>query len=631
MKIRVTKRCLCLVLAGTLFLTVLSGCGNTTKAGLNTADVSAAQVPTPEESPKPLPTPVPTPAPPTPRLSAKQQSSIAMLNYLTVLVQEIRDARNNRVYLESAYSELINNTEPSIVDEQTLQEYESLLSEIDSYRLNALKRERLQYIYQQNCAHAIRASLRGPSGSTKLGASSGDLLPTVAVLLGQMALNSYTSYSAYTKELEEQYLQAQQELDDAEEENLHRSRAGMFSYMVRVAREQRLPAGYTLNEEAVADFVEWRNNDNPASRIRWLEAHKETYAHFGEYWLALADAYYECGRYESCLEAIGVYESLDNSIFRMDHRLAQTLPKMISAARETLSGAACVAEMDRLAGLLVRNTGCKDWALRCFAAQTYRELYEKTASEAYLRTAFDLIFDNVNELVPEQHKLNSRYLAAVAEVPVDKNAAKEEQKAVKAYNAALRKERKTALPPVYEPLLLNCELLTVLADELELDEAARREIDAILHPNGRTLFLGVPLDEKFTFSPHETAELTEAEVSYESGMTGTQQLKLPAAYLEEGCEVSAVIRQGETETPLGPWEVAEVNRGKTQELSQFTATLTCKPAEKLTFREGDMVEVTVFLPGCSGEEPSASDALVFLFTAEKADSLLPGLTFRRLF
>lgn len=60
-------------------------------------------------------------------LTQKQRNSINMLNYLTVLVQEINNSPNSRLFLEAAYSELINNTEPSIVDDLTLDEYEKYL------------------------------------------------------------------------------------------------------------------------------------------------------------------------------------------------------------------------------------------------------------------------------------------------------------------------------------------------------------------------------------------------------------------------------------------------------------------------------------------------------------------------
>ena len=43
------------------------------------------------------------------------------------------------------------------------------------------------------------------------------------------------------------------------------------------------------------------------------------------------------------------------------------------------------------------------------------------------------------------------------------HAKKQEQKRIDEYNKALKKTRETELPPLYEPLALNCELMFALA------------------------------------------------------------------------------------------------------------------------------------------------------------------------
>lgn len=52
-------------------------------------------------------------------LNEAQKNSIAMLNYLAVLSQEINDSKNSRMFLEEAYASLINNTNPGKVNELT--------------------------------------------------------------------------------------------------------------------------------------------------------------------------------------------------------------------------------------------------------------------------------------------------------------------------------------------------------------------------------------------------------------------------------------------------------------------------------------------------------------------------------
>lgn len=46
----------------------------------------------------------------TEHLTDTQHNSINMLNYLTVLTQEINSSKNSKLYLEQAYSSIVNNT-----------------------------------------------------------------------------------------------------------------------------------------------------------------------------------------------------------------------------------------------------------------------------------------------------------------------------------------------------------------------------------------------------------------------------------------------------------------------------------------------------------------------------------------
>ena len=60
-------------------------------------------------------------------LDPTQRNSISMLNHLAVLTQEINASQNSRLYLEEAYSSLINNTYPNAVDNRTLSQLTNIL------------------------------------------------------------------------------------------------------------------------------------------------------------------------------------------------------------------------------------------------------------------------------------------------------------------------------------------------------------------------------------------------------------------------------------------------------------------------------------------------------------------------
>ena len=168
-------------------------------------------------------------------LTAEQKNSIAMLNYLATLAQEINASRNSRMFLEEAYAALINNTNPQEVNEITESHLASLLDLIEKYRVIAVKRERLEYIYNQNKAKAIREAIPNPV-SVLSAASSLDVKRLVASI-AYMAIDSVSSYNAYNDELDQSFLQDGWALDDEEANALHESRKNAFLFMIEIVRD----------------------------------------------------------------------------------------------------------------------------------------------------------------------------------------------------------------------------------------------------------------------------------------------------------------------------------------------------------------------------------------------------------
>ncbi len=138
-------------------------------------------------------------------LNEEQKNSVAMLNYLATLSQEINASKNSRMFLEEAYASLINNTNPEKVNELTESHMSSLLDIIEKYRLINVKRERLQYIYDQNKAMAIKEAV--PNPVAVLSAASSLDLKRLAGSVIYMAVDSYSSYKSYNNELDNEFLQ----------------------------------------------------------------------------------------------------------------------------------------------------------------------------------------------------------------------------------------------------------------------------------------------------------------------------------------------------------------------------------------------------------------------------------------
>lgn len=428
-------------------------------------------------------------------LTTTQRNSINMLNYITVLTQAINESSGSRVYLESAQSSLLNNIYPNAVDTKTQSQINNLWRTIDGYRMIAVKRDRLEYIYEQNTAQALRQAIPNPLGLLSA-VQSGSLLKSAVSVL-YMAVDAKTSYDAASTQVDLQHLQNGWELEDAEATELSNSQLNLLNYMLDMVRDNDFPGEYALTTDAVTDFVKWSNETNLTRKINWLETNEETYCEFRTYWLELARSYYLNNQYRNCLSAIEKYEEVATRIFRKDNDYAEIIPMAIVAAKSTMSKARYVDFAEKYVAILLKNCADDDWLLRYFAAQIYVDLYGITSERDYFSEAYDIAYDNVNELVDVQIALNDAYLADIEEIKADKDSSKREKQEIKEYNKYLKDKRSTELPPVNEAFYLNCDLLFALADELNVSNIRKNDIDDTIHEDGAPIFLTEALDNRF--------------------------------------------------------------------------------------------------------------------------------------
>lgn len=524
-------------------------------------------------------------------LTDSQLNSLAMLNYLATLTQEINSKKNSRMFLEEAYASLINNTSPDKVNDLTQSHLASLLDNIEKYRMVVVKRDRLQYIYEQNKAKALKESMPNPIGL--LSAVSSLDLKRIAASAIYMAVDSYSSYKAYNAEMDLQYMKDGWELDDEESAVLHDSRKRAFMYMVDTYQDEKLKGNYALNEKSVENFVKYQNNENNYEKLQFFESEKSTYEAFGLYWLELAKCYYESEDYENCLSAMNTYESLQTGIFRKDYYLSRAIPNAIVAASKTYDTDKYISEAKRYLEILENNTERSDWSLRYFAAQIYIDLYSKTKDAAFIDKAYNLALNNVTELVAEQRKQNSTYLADVVEVKeitVDKeNAndkekenAKSENKKIKEYNKALKENRKTELSPVYEPLTLNLDLLFALAEERNVSSTDKNKIEGILRNNG-CLFLSKQLENTYSFNIKKEQIVSRFD---------KDELILPADYLSNNSKISVRIEHDGKTEKYDDWTISEVKR-PSNKIEEFTATYKSKLIKDYSWNPNTVVYIDV--------------------------------------
>lgn len=517
-----------------------------------------------------------------------QRNSIAMLNYLAVLTQEINTSRNSRLFLEDAYSSLINNTSPDAVDEATRQQLTGILDTLYNYRMTDVKRARIEQERESILARSIQAAIPENKRMKQLSnASAGNdpfmFVSTLAIIVAQ----SVSSYDAAASESELEYLRDGWALEDDEAAALHESRKGMFNYMLTIVNENHLPGELALSERAVEEFVEWKHNGNAYQRIRFLESNRETYQALGDYWLTLAASYSEIGDYPKCLDAVASYEALDVRIFRRDHDFAAVLPLAIAAAGQLYEGEEYARLAEHFAAKIVANTGSEDWALRYCAANVYAALYAQTGERRFLRCAYDVTLDNVNTMVNFQRDMNANYLAEIEEVKVPDGATRAQKKEIKNYNKQLKKDRKLELPPVYDPLTLNCDLLFALAQELDIPEAERQAIDGILHGNGEPLFLVPSIDALYYF------DAPEGTGAFTLEFTG-DELTLPAMLVTDDAQIDVYVLEPDSEQLLlNDWELKSVEREDDEPLESWVAHYKSPTARKHDYADTAKIMISI--------------------------------------
>lgn len=516
-------------------------------------------------------------------LTDTQRNSMNMLNYLTVLTKEIASSKNSKLYLEEAYSSIVTNMLPEAVDDRTLGELGALLDTLENYRMAAVKRERLEYMYEQNKSQALRDAVPNPLGLLSTVESFN--LASLVASVSYMAVDSITSYQTSSAQADLEYLQDGWALDDEEAETLHNQRSDMFEYMVRTVNENQLPGKLSLTEDTVDSFVSWENNPNVVSRIRFFESNESTYKAFGGYWLALSESYYENGDYKKCLSAIEEYENLKINIFRKDYDYAEVLPLAIVSAENVLSTSEYVLFAEEYIEKIITNTEIAQWSLRYFAAQTYVDLYAKTNNDRYLEEAYNIVLDNVNSLILKQQDMNETFLNEIVEIEAADGISLKQKEEIEDYNEMIEKQRETELAPVYGPLELNCDLLFSLAEQIGISEDEKEQIMQIMHKNEEPLFLVEAIDNLYKFEADKIDE-TQIEIEF-SG----DELTVPVKYVSDNTKIQVVIKKDGTTKVIEDWIVDEVIRKDS--LDTFKAVYTSETASDYEYTDNMQISIEI--------------------------------------
>lgn len=526
-------------------------------------------------------------------LTQKQKNSISMLNYLAITAEEIFVSKNNRIMLDEVYSSLISNTNPDKIDETTQGHINNLLDVIKNYRMITIKRERLEYLYNQDKASTIRSAVPNPLSILAV-VNSFDWKKLVASV-AYTAVDSYNNYKNKNADIDQKFLTDGWELDDKETENIQKNRERAFNYMIDIVREYQLPGELSLSEKAVKEFAQLCSEDNVHQKLQFLESEENTYKTLGNYWLERADCYYEIGNYQNCINCINQYNSLSTGIFRKDYNYAKILPKVIHAAQEIYNGGEYVSILEKYTDDIIKNTENSDWSARYFVAQVYLDLYSRTNDKAYLKKTYDIALNNINHLVDKQIELNETFLNDVVEKTLDatnedflskeeKKQRKAEQKELDKYNKSLKEARKTELPPIYEPLVLNCDLLFSLEEHIVISDAEKEKIKGILRTENNGVFISKPVNDRYSFGAKSKTEDIEFK---------KDELILPASLLSDNATIKVTLKNKDGQTVYEDWIVDKVKR-EDKSISTFKTFLSSKKIKDYKWTADTTILIEIF-------------------------------------
>lgn len=186
-----------------------------------------------------------------------------------------------------------------------------------------------------------------------------------------------------------------------------------------------------------------------------------------------------------------------------------------------------------------------------------------------------------------------------------------EKKRVDAYNKALKETRKTELPPLYEPLIVNCDLLFALADKLNISNEKQLWIENILQTKDNGVFLSDAINNRYSFNEQSS----NISIVYDGNT-----IEVPVNLLSQGATISVEVKMplstgGYATTTYSDWNINSVKRDG-DSLDLFTAYYSSSTIKKIDWAVG--AEITVSIYNGESYEP-----IVFHFKVTECKNQFP--------
>ena len=152
------------------------------------------------------------------------------------------------------------------------------------------------------------------------------------------------------------------------------------------------------------------------------------------------------------------------------------------------------------------------------------------------------------------------------------------------------------MPPLYEPLVLNCDLLFALAEEMNISSTEKAEIEAILQTEKNGVFLSKPVNDRYSF----TSDVTDYSIEFTKS-----EIQIPASLLSAGSTIVVKVTDGGKTTTFDDCTVTKVEREGTS-IETFVAVVTSKKLNDYNWTADSKVTVEIY-------NGASYDATIFKF------------------
>ena len=141
------------------------------------------------------------------------------------------------------------------------------------------------------------------------------------------------------------------------------------------------------------------------------------------------------------------------------------------------------------------------------------------------------------------------------------------------------------MPPLYEPLILNCDLLFVLAEQLDIGTSEQLKIEKMLKTESNGVFLSKLMNDRYSFDTKAENYAIEFSVG---------EIMIPANLLVQGAHITVMVKNESGSTVFEDYTINKVKR-EGSNIDSFAAYFSSKTIKSVEWAVGTRVIVQVNL------------------------------------